>query len=101
MPPPGSVGYHMGFPGGQPTLVISELLGAARARRGAGQDTQPVLAWAEHARFPMGDGTLSGIRGGSVFAGEDRNRVVEGKRVSVRVGLGGRRIDEKTNNIHS
>jgi serine protease Do len=68
MPPPGSVGYHMGFPGGQPTLVISELIGAARARRGVGEETQPVLAWAEHARIPMGDGTLSGISGGPVFA---------------------------------
>src|SRR3546814_16404758 len=53
---------------GRPTLVISELIGAARARRGAGQGTQPVLAWAEHARIPMGDGTLSGISGGPVFA---------------------------------
>jgi S1-C subfamily serine protease len=88
MPPPGSVGYHMGFPGGQPTLVISELIGAARARRGraeggraeggraegarskAGQaeESQPVLAWAERTRIPMRDGTLSGISGGPVFA---------------------------------
>nr|WP_176592981.1 serine protease [Sphingobium sp. EM0848] len=68
MPPAGSVGYHMGFPAGEPTLVISELIGAARARRGTGEETQPVLAWAEHSRIPMGDGTLSGISGGPVFA---------------------------------
>lgn len=73
MPPPGSVGYHMGFPGGQPTLVISELIGAARARRGRAEggraeESQPVLAWAERTRIPMGDGTLSGISGGPVFA---------------------------------
>nr|WP_242129045.1 serine protease [Sphingobium sp. Sx8-8] len=68
MPPPGSIGYHMGFPGGQPTLVISELIGAARARRGRTEESQPVLAWAERARIPMGDGTLSGISGGPVLA---------------------------------
>lgn len=27
-----------------------------------------MLAWAEHGRIPMGDGTLSGISGGPVFA---------------------------------
>ena len=68
MPPPGSAGFHMGFPAGRPTLVISELIGAASARRGATQETQPVLAWAEVARLPAGDDTLSGISGGPVFA---------------------------------
>ncbi len=68
MPAPGSVGYHMGFPGGHPTLVISELIGAANARRGEAGESQPVLAWAERARIPIGDGTLSGISGGPVFA---------------------------------
>ncbi len=68
MPQPGSTGYHMGFPQGRPTLVISELIGAADARRGRTGDTQPVLAWAERGRLPEGDGTLSGISGGPVFA---------------------------------
>lgn len=68
MPPPGSVGFHMGFPGGRPTLVVSELIGPASARRGRTQETQPVLAWAEVGRLPQGDDTLSGISGGPVFA---------------------------------
>lgn len=68
MPPPGSVGFHMGFPGGRPTLVVSELIGPASARRGRTEETQPVLAWAEVARLPAGDETLSGISGGPVFA---------------------------------
>ncbi len=58
----------MGFPAGKPTLVLSELIGAASARRGREQLGQPVLAWAEHGRIPMGDGPLSGISGGPVFA---------------------------------
>jgi serine protease Do len=68
MPPPGSVGFHMGFPGGRPTLVVSELIGPASARRGRTEETQPVLAWAEVGRLPQGDDTLSGISGGPVFA---------------------------------
>lgn len=68
MPPPGSAGFHMGFPAGRPTLVVSELIGAASARRGRTEETQPVLAWAEVGRLPQGDNTLSGISGGPVFA---------------------------------
>lgn len=68
MPAPGSTGFHMGFPTGEPTLVVSELIGAASARRGRTDETQPVLAWAERARIPEGDDTLSGISGGPVFA---------------------------------
>ena len=68
MPTPGSVGFHMGFPAGRPTLIVSELIGAASARRGQTNETQPVLAWAEVGRLPEGDNTLSGISGGPVFA---------------------------------
>jgi S1-C subfamily serine protease len=67
-PQPGTPGYHMGFPAGQPTLVVSELIGAASARRGRTELTQPILAWAERGRIPAGDGTLSGISGGPIFA---------------------------------
>lgn len=67
-PQPGTPGYHMGFPAGEPTLVLSELIGEASARRGRSAVTQPVLAWAESGRIPDGDGTLSGISGGPVFA---------------------------------
>ncbi|MFZ2995662.1 S1 family peptidase [Sphingobium sp.] len=68
VPPTGSTGYHMGFPAGAPTLVVSQLIGTANARRGRSAVTQPVLAWAETSRVPSGDGTLSGISGGPIFA---------------------------------
>ena len=68
MPQPGTPGFHMGFPASQPTLVVSELIGEASARRGRSDVRQPVLAWAERGRIPEGDGTLSGISGGPVFA---------------------------------
>lgn len=68
IPQPGTPGYHMGFPAGEPTLVMSELIGEASARRGRTELTQPILAWAEKGRIPSGDGTLSGISGGPVFA---------------------------------
>ncbi|NML11893.1 trypsin-like peptidase domain-containing protein [Sphingobium sp. AR-3-1] len=68
IPQPGTPGYHMGFPAGEPTLVMSELIGEASARRGRSDLTQPILAWAEKGRIPSGDGTLSGISGGPVFA---------------------------------
>jgi S1-C subfamily serine protease len=68
VPAAGSRGYHMGFPAGEPTVVASELIGTANARRGRSDVTQPVLAWAERARVPDGDGTLSGISGGPSFA---------------------------------
>lgn len=69
-PPRGSPGYHMGFPAGRPRLVLSQLIGASSARRGRSTLTQPVLAWAERARLPDDDGTLSGISGGPVL-GQD------------------------------
>ncbi len=72
VPQPGTPGYHMGFPAGEPTLVVSELIGSASARRGRSDSAQPILAWAERARLPAGDGTLSGISGGPVLS-EDGN----------------------------
>ena len=68
MPQPGTPGYHMGFPAGEPTLVVSEFIGSASARRGRSELTQPVLAWAERGRVPAGNGTLSGISGGPILA---------------------------------
>ena len=72
VPQPGTPGYHLGFPAGEPTLVVSELIGSASARRGRSDSAQPILAWAERARLPAGDGTLSGISGGPVLS-EDGN----------------------------
>ncbi|WHO39686.1 serine protease [Sphingobium sp. AP49] len=71
-PAPGSTGYHMGFPAGEPTLVLSELIGRSEARRGSSGIDQPVLVWAERGRVPEGDGTLSGISGGPVFSTDGR-----------------------------
>ena len=68
VPAPGSAGFHMGFPAGRAALVVSEFIGAASARRGRTAETEPVLAWAEVARLPERDYTLSGISGGPVFA---------------------------------
>lgn len=74
VPQPGARGYHMGFPAGEPTLVISQLLGSADARRGRSSSSEPVLAWAEQERIPGGEGTLSGISGGPTL--DARGRVV-------------------------
>lgn len=63
-PEPGGIGYHMGFPAGEPMVVRSELIGAADARRGMADSAEPVLVWAERSRQPERDGTLSGISGG-------------------------------------
>ena len=74
VPRPGTRGYHMGFPAGRATLVVSELLGSADARRGRSSSSEPVLAWAEQERIPRGEGTLSGISGGPTL--DEHGRVV-------------------------
>lgn len=72
VPPVGSVGYHMGFPGGEPAVIESRLIGAANALRGEGGRAEPTLAWAEEARFPEFDTTLSGISGGPTLDADGR-----------------------------
>ncbi|MCJ8158106.1 serine protease [Sphingomonas sp. LaA6.9] len=62
-PVAGADGYHMGFPSGRPAVVHSRLIGPGSAARGPGR-TEPVLAWAEVARFPEFDHALGGISGG-------------------------------------
>lgn len=75
VPQPGATGYHMGFPANEPTVVFSELIGATNARRGlGGLRSEPILAWAERARVPDGDGPLSGISGGPTL--DSTGRVV-------------------------
>lgn len=61
-PQPGEPGVHMGFPQGQPAIVLSELIGQATVRRGT--RGEPTLAWAEVERIPEFDLPLSGISGG-------------------------------------
>lgn len=75
LPPEGSLGYHMGFPAGQPTVVVSRYIGQTYAQRGGpGGVAEPILAWAEGDRFPPGDGPLGGISGGPTF--DEQGRVV-------------------------
>ncbi len=52
----------MGYPGGVPAIVVSELIGEATVRRG--NRGEPTLAWAEIQRIPEFSGMLSGISGG-------------------------------------
>ncbi|MEZ5709427.1 MAG: serine protease [Blastomonas sp.] len=64
-PENGEYGYHMGFPGGSPAVVLSRFMGAASARRGArGDQYEPIFAWAEEGRSPPSSGSLGGISGG-------------------------------------
>ncbi len=73
IPPEGSLGYHMGFPAGEPSVVVSRFIGAAYAQRGGpGGETEPILVWAEAERFPPTDGELGGISGGPTFDAEGR-----------------------------
>ncbi len=75
LPQPGAFGYHMGFPAGNPAVVVSRYLGAAYAARGGpGGQSEPILAWAEGERLPSFDGPLSGISGGPTF--DEQGRVV-------------------------
>lgn len=75
LPEEGSLGYHMGFPAGNPAVVVSRFLGATYATRGGpGGQSEPILAWAEGERVPDFDGALSGISGGPTF--DEKGRVV-------------------------
>lgn len=75
LPPEGSLGYHMGFPAGEPSVVVSRFIGATYAQRGgpSGQ-SEPILVWAEAERVPPTDGALGGISGGPTF--DEAGRVV-------------------------
>ncbi|GGB61455.1 S1 family peptidase [Blastomonas aquatica] len=75
LPASGNTGYHMGFPGGEPSVVVSRYIGQTYAQRGGpGGVAEPILAWAEGTRFPTADGPLGGISGGPTF--DQQGRVV-------------------------
>lgn len=73
LPPEGSLGYHMGFPAGTPSVVVSSYIGQTYAERGGpGGAAEPILVWAEGERYPPADGPLSGISGGPTFDRQGR-----------------------------
>ncbi len=73
LPSEGSLGYHMGFPAGEPSVVVSRYIGQAYAARGGpGGQTEPILVWAEADRLPPADGPLGGISGGPTFDAQGR-----------------------------
>jgi serine protease Do len=75
IPPEGSLGYHMGFPAGEPSVVVSRFIGASSAQRaGPGGQSEPILVWAEADRLPPADGPLGGISGGPTF--DELGRVI-------------------------
>lgn len=75
LPEVGSLGYHMGFPAGVPSVVVSRYIGQTFAQRGGpGGVEEPILAWAEGDRLPPADGPLGGISGGPTF--DQQGRVV-------------------------
>lgn len=74
-PQAGSLGYHMGFPAGNPAVVVSSFIGATYATRGGpGGAAEPIFAWAESDRLPPSEGALSGISGGPTF--DQQGRVI-------------------------
>ncbi len=75
LPEEGALGYHMGFPAGEPSVVVSRYIGQTFAQRGGpGGVAEPILAWAEGDRLPPTDGALGGISGGPTF--DEQGRVV-------------------------
>ncbi|MDP1630035.1 MAG: serine protease [Caulobacter sp.] len=74
-PKPGDLGFHPGFPQGQPGEAVSRLLGRENlVVRGRGARTEPVLAWAEIGRTDSLKGTLAGLSGAPVL--DSTGRVV-------------------------
>ena len=60
-------GFHFGYPRGEPGNVYSRLIGRRIMKtRGAKNDKESVLVWAEKVRQPDNDLSLGGISGGPV-----------------------------------
>lgn len=65
---PGTVGFHVGFPQGNPAEVYSILIGRTMIHtKGRYRLREPAYIWAEQQRFPNFSGSLGGLSGGPVF----------------------------------
>lgn len=63
-----SEGFHFGYPRGEPGNVYSQLIGRRIIKtRGARNNKESVLVWAEKIRQPDHDLSLGGISGGPVL----------------------------------
>ncbi|GAB4123713.1 MAG: serine protease [Rhodothalassiaceae bacterium] len=72
-PRPGSLGRHLGFPGGQSGMVVSRYMGGAVMRlHGRVERSERVDAWAEIVRYPSNLTGLGGISGGPTLDREGR-----------------------------
>ncbi len=64
----GAMGFHIGFPQGQPGEVVSRLIGRElMITEGAWRGRENTLAWAEVSRSKGLRGTLGGLSGGPAF----------------------------------
>ncbi len=64
----GSHAFHVGYPRGKPGDVLTQVIGRARMiTRGRYRINEPVVAYAEIARWPKFSGSLGGISGGPIF----------------------------------
>jgi serine protease Do len=67
----GADAFHIGYPQGKPGDVLSTVMGRARmVTRGRYRIDEPIVAYAERARYPAFSGTLGGISGGPIFNGD-------------------------------
>jgi len=65
---PGTMGFHVGFPQGNPAEVYSILIGRTMIHtQGRYRLREPAYIWAEQQRFPNFPGSLGGMSGGPVF----------------------------------
>ena len=68
-----ALGFHVGFPQGNPGEVITRLMGRQTLEtRGAWRGEEQTLTWAEVARTPGLNGSLGGLSGGPVFDSRGR-----------------------------
>lgn len=73
LPTLGERGYGVGYPQGNPGDVAGTLIGRAVSIHAAHRNQrEPILTWAETARFPDFEGSLGGISGGPLFVAEGR-----------------------------